>query len=108
MQGFKFVYDEEVDSLLVYREDRVNNASIKLGEIIINLDKNFNVSAIEILNPDLLYKIPKKKLMKISGASIKVQKRGSVYWIYVIIRFEDIKEPEILPVQLQLEQPISV
>lgn len=108
MEGFKIMYDKEADSLLVYREDRKNEASIKLGEIIVNLDKNFNVAAVEILNPDLLYNVSKDKLARISEASIQVQKRGQVFWIFIILRFEDSTETEKLPVPLQVEQPIAV
>lgn len=108
MQKFKVIYDKESDSLLVYREDRQNYASIKFEEIIIDLDKNLRVSAIEILNPDLLYDIPKEKLMKISEASIQIRQRGQLFLIFVILNFDNIEESEKLPVTLQLEQPISV
>ena len=108
MQNFKFMYDEEADFLVVYREDRQNNASIRVGEIIIDLDKNYNVSAVEILNPDLLYNIPKDELSKISGASIQVQRRGQVFWIFIILKFKGTEDSKKLPVPLQLEQPISV
>ena len=108
MRGFKSMYDEESDSLLVYREDRKNNASIKFGEIIIDLDKQMNISSIEILNPDLLYHIPKSKLSRITEASIQVEARGQVIWIFVVLKFEENEAPERLPLPLQLERPISV
>lgn len=108
MEKFKFMYDNESHSLLVFREDRQNQASIKFGEIIVDLDKNLHVSAIEILNPDILYDIPKDKLMKISEAALQVHQRGQLYWIFVILKFEGYDESERLPVPLQLEQPISV
>lgn len=108
MKNFKFIYDREVDSLLVYREDRKPYASIKFGEIIISLDKHYNISAIEILNPDLLYGIPKKKLSQISDAFIQVQQRGQVLWIFILLKFKNLKETEKLPLPLQLEKPISV
>lgn len=101
-----FIYDSDVNSLVVFREDRQSYGSIHLGEIIINIDKNFQVSAVEVLNPDKLYGIPKKKLLKISSASIQVQQRGPVYWIYIMLKYED-EEIERLPVQVQLEHPIS-
>ena len=108
MQKFKFMYDEEADSLTVYRDDRKNNASIKFGEIIVDLDKNYNISAIEILNPDLLYDIPKNKLGKIREASVQIQHRGQLFWIFIMLKFKGIKEIEKLQVPLQLEQKIAV
>ncbi|MCD6496606.1 MAG: DUF2283 domain-containing protein [Candidatus Aenigmarchaeota archaeon] len=107
MNKFKFMYDKEADSLVVFREDRQNHASIKFGEIIIDLDKNMNVSAIEILNPDLLYKIPKEKLSKISEASVQIQHRGQLFWIFVSLKFERAAKEQI-EVPLELERPISV
>ena len=108
MQKFKFMYDEETDSLLVYREDRKNSASIRLGEIVIDLDKNYNISAIEILNPDLLYNIPKNKLSRIREAYVQIQHRGQIFWIFVILKFKGFKDIEKIPVPLQLEKKIAV
>ncbi|MBI4154303.1 DUF2283 domain-containing protein [Candidatus Woesearchaeota archaeon] len=106
MEKFSFMYDREVDSLFVYNGGRKTYASIKMGEIIVSFDRNNNVSSVEILNPDLLYKIPKSKLSMISSARIQAQQRGEVLWIYVILAFQD-KKTETLPVQLQLERPVS-
>ena len=108
MEKFRFRYDDESDSLVVYREDRRNHASIKFGEIIVDLDKNMNISAIEILNPDLLYNIPKDKLSRISEASINIQHRGQLFWIFMLLKFEGIEAPEQIEVPLELERPISV
>ena len=108
MEGTKAQYDEALDSLIVYREDRKNYASIKLGEIIVDLDKNYRISAVEIMNPDILFRIPKEKFSKISSASIQVQRRCTIFWIYLILEFEGIKEPQTLPVPLQLEHSVSL
>jgi uncharacterized protein YuzE len=106
MSKFKALYDGEANSLSVYNEERKASASIRLGEIIVSLDSNYHVSAIEILNPDLLYKIDKPKLSRISSAAIQTQQRGAVLWIYVILSFSGSERPETLPVQLQLERPV--
>ncbi|MBI4019697.1 MAG: DUF2283 domain-containing protein [Candidatus Aenigmarchaeota archaeon] len=107
MEKFTFIYDREVDSLFVCREGRKIHDSVMVGEIIISFDKDYHLAAIEILNPDLLYRIPKKRLSKISSAKIQVQQRGDVMWIYVILSFKDARETETLPVQLQMERPLS-
>jgi hypothetical protein len=108
MSKFKVMYDEGANSLSVYNEERKAYASVRLGEIIVSLDNNYNVSAIEILNPDLLYRIDKAKLSRISSASIQIQQRGPVLWLYVMLFFIGSEKPETLPVQLQLERPICV
>ncbi len=108
MAKFKAMYDEEADSLTVYSEERKTYASVRLGEIIVSLDKSYHVSAVEILNPDLLYKIDKAKLSRISAAAVQIQHRGPVLWIYVILSFTGSEEHQALPVPLQLERPICV
>ena len=108
MGKFKAMYDGEANSLVVYNEGRKAYASIRLGEIIVSLDSNYHVSAVEILNPDLLYRIDKQKLSSISSAAIQIQQRGPVIWIYVMLFFAGSEKPETLPVQLQLERPICV
>jgi len=108
MGKFKAMYDGEANSLSVYSEERKAYASVRLGEIIVSLDSNYNVSAIEILNPDLLYRIDKAKLSRISSAAIQMQQRGTVLWIYVMLFFAGSERPETLPVQLQLEHPICI
>jgi len=110
MKECKFEYDGESNSLIVYREDRRSYNSIDFGEIIVDLDKNMNLSAVEILNPDLLYGIPKKELLKISRASIKIQHRGQLFWIFVILRFQGVKAEKQLqiPIPLALERPIYI
>jgi hypothetical protein len=108
MDEFKAMYDGEADSLVVYNEERKTYASVRLGEIIVSLDSSYHVSAVEILNPDLLYRIDKAKLSRISSAAIQIQQRGPVLWIYVILSFAGSEEHQTLPVQLQLERPICV
>ena len=102
----KFQYDREVDSLLVYRENGKTSSSIELGEIIISLDKNSKINAVEILNPDKLFSIPKKKLVGISSASMSSQQRGDVLWIHILLKFINDSEPINIPVPLA--QPLSV
>ncbi|MBI4182217.1 MAG: hypothetical protein HY520_04595 [Candidatus Aenigmarchaeota archaeon] len=63
--------------------------------------------AVEILNPDVLYRIEKEKLSRASAGSIQVQQRGSLVWIYVILSFGSGEALETLPVQLQLERPLT-
>ncbi|NOX71079.1 MAG: DUF2283 domain-containing protein [Candidatus Micrarchaeota archaeon] len=107
MSKFKFMYDRESDSLLVYREDRKNKASVNLGEVIIDLDKNYNISAVEILNPDFLYGIPKAKLSQIKEANVKIDKRGNIFWIFIILKFEGSREIEKIPLPLNLSRKIA-
>ncbi|MFH1977964.1 MAG: DUF2283 domain-containing protein [Candidatus Aenigmatarchaeota archaeon] len=106
MQNIKFGYNKEVSSLWVYNEDRKADASIELGEIIITLDKENRLVAVEILNPDVLFQIPKNKLSKISSASMSAQFRGNIMWIHILLRIQNETEPISIPVPLA--QPMAV
>lgn len=108
MRKTGFIYDANLNSLVIFREDRRNYASVKLGEVIVNFDKNMNISAVEILNPDLLFRIPKKRISKIEDAAIQGQQRGPVFWLYVLLKFEDSEIPQEFPIQIPVNQPVSI
>lgn len=102
------IYDSEADSLLVYREGKKGNSSIDLGEIIITLDKELHVTAIEILNPDMNYKISKQDLEKVVAADIQINERHPMVWIYVTLYLANKKALETFTLPLNLEKPITV
>lgn len=110
MKECKFEYDSESNSLIVYREDRRSYNSINFGEIVVDLDKNMNPSAVEILNPDLFFGIPKKELLEISKASIRIHRRGQLSWLIIILEFHGIKvEKQMrISIPLAIERPISI
>lgn len=50
MQEFKSDYDKENDDLFLYNPKSKSRASIEIGDIILDFDKNKTLSAIEIMN----------------------------------------------------------
>ena len=108
MNKFKFIYDKDVDSLTIYKENRKTHWSIRFGDMIIDLDKNYNISAIEILNPDSLFQIPKKLLNQISSVSLKVYNRGNILVMLILLRFKSVEEASKLLLPLPLEKPIKI
>jgi len=82
----QFIYDEDTDSLAVFTGKRAH-ASVELGkEMIVDLDGKNNVTGVEFLNPDKLFRIPRKKLMCITQASLTSAARGGLLWAYVHLK----------------------
>ena len=105
----KFIYDNESDSLFIYKENRQIHSSLKLGEIIISVDKDFRLCAVEILNPDILFKIPKKNLIKLYSAHLRVLQRGSLIWISILLKFEGIKiDDKDISIPIETKKPIII
>jgi|SRR3989344_4406514 len=106
MSKSKFIYDPEVDSLMVYKEKQRIYGNVSLGEIIVGFDSEYNVVSVEILNPDILFSIPKKMLESINSASIKWQNRKSLILISIHLVFNN-KEEITIPITLPVEKPLS-
>ncbi len=105
MEPSAFIYDSKANSLLVFREDRVNYYFIRLGEIVIGFDKKMRIASVEILNPDILYSLSKNKLSKINSVRLSAQSRGSMLLVLLLLEFDN-KEVEKIPINVSLEKPI--
>ncbi|HIG97255.1 MAG TPA: DUF2283 domain-containing protein [Candidatus Aenigmarchaeota archaeon] len=103
----KMIYDPVVDSLFVYKEGSKIYGNISLGEIIVGFDKSLNVVSVEILNPDMLFNIPKKMLESAVSASLRWQGRKSLILIYIDLVFGN-KEEMTIPITLPVEKALAV
>ncbi len=103
MAKAKIIYDNVVDSLFVYKEGSKIYGNISLGEIIVGFDKNLSVISVEILNPDMLFNIPKKMLESVVSASLRWQSRKSLILIYIDLVFSN-KEEMTIPITLPVEK----
>ena len=105
MSKAKFIYDSEVDSLMVYKEKQRIYGNVSLGEIIVGFDNKLSVVSVEILNPDILFNIPKKMLESISSASLDWQGRKSPIMIHINLVFAN-KEEMTIPITLPVEKKL--
>ena len=93
----QYIYDKGTDSLAIFTGRRTH-ASVELGgEIIVDLDSKNNVTGVEILNPDKLFKLTKKSLEKIDHASLTSVNRGGLTWIYLALRMGEIEKQTQIP-----------
>ncbi|MFH1126516.1 MAG: DUF2283 domain-containing protein [archaeon] len=102
MKNISFEYDYGANYLIVHK-NKPAKASIELGEIIVDIDKYNQVTAVEIMNPDKLFGIPKKALKNIDEAKIRTEYRDGMFWIFLILRIG--KETRPISIPLFLEQP---
>lgn len=56
MKQFKYDYDANNDDLFVYLEESQSSGSVEIGDLIIDLDKNGNLVAMEILEASKFFK----------------------------------------------------
>jgi len=93
----QFIYNGATDSLAVFTGKRTL-ASVELGrEMIVDLDCKNNVTGVEFLNPDKLFRIPKRKLMGITRASLTSVARGGLLWAYVNLEMAGIEKEIPIP-----------
>lgn len=111
----KFDYDDENDSLFLYREGEKAKGGVEIGDFLVDLDMKLNkVVSLEIMNASkilalhLSKKIDKESLMNIKKVSLRtIHKDNSIYVIYGIVsvrKNKEIHEDSFIPIPIR---PIS-
>ena len=111
MEKVKFDYDDENDSLLLYREGVKSRGGVEIGDFLIDMDMKLNkVVSLEIMNASkilalqLSEKINKSSLKNIKAVSLKtVHKDNSIYVLYGIVAIRNqqkIKEKSFITVPI--------
>lgn len=112
MERVKFDYDDENDSLFLYREGVKSKGGVEIGDFLIDLDMKMNkVVSLEILNASkilalqLSKKVNKTSLKNIKAVSLKtVHRDNSIYVLYGIVAMvnnEEIREDSFITVPVQ-------
>ena len=103
-EKIKIDYDEEFDSLYIYKKDKVSDFSVNLGDFVIDAKKDGSIAAIEILQAtDTLSKILNTKITpndinNVKDAAIIVNTRENALYIYLSLKSKkDIRFPIIMP-----------
>lgn len=100
MKDMHFEYDYEANYLLIHK-NKPAKSSIELGEIIVDIDKYNQVAAVEIMNPDRLFSIPKKLLKNITEAKIKTEYRQGLFWIFLRLKIGEETKPISIPLSVE-------
>lgn len=101
---YDFEYDKARDSLAIHKGGPAHG-SARLGEIILDFDKDKQIIGVEILNPDKLLGITKKALSNLSDAKIMTRQRGDCVYVYLVLKIKFEEKARIMPLPLGLEQP---
>ncbi|MCD6476726.1 MAG: DUF2283 domain-containing protein [Candidatus Aenigmarchaeota archaeon] len=105
MQKFEFSYDIENDDLFVYHKGKKTKGSIELGSVIIDIDNEGKINAIQIINASkyiskIIKNISKDMLKKIKACKIEFKHDQNVIIIRLFLIFEN-KTPKLLiPISL--------
>lgn len=102
-----FMYDEEANSLLIYRQQKKTSLTIDLGDVIIDLDDKMSIVAIEILNPEKVLNASKEILKNLISAEIQINARMPAIWLYLTLKPKNAEERQV-SIPLPLEKPITV
>lgn len=97
----KISYDGEEDILYLSR-GRASQASIEVGDFVIDVDFNGFVSAIEILNASENLGIPSESLEKMSSASMAVLYKPNYLFIVLAIKLPDKDKDIRIPLTVDL------
>ncbi|MDD5163357.1 MAG: DUF2283 domain-containing protein [Candidatus ainarchaeum sp.] len=105
MSKFKLDYDFEEDLLFLYDENKKSKGSIEFGELVVDLEKNGKIVALEIFDASKYFtdltdrKITRQMLSKIENASFScIEKKGTVF-VKIILPIEKEQVPATIAIQ---------
>jgi len=98
----KIVYDSEEDILHLSRGRKVQ-ASIEIGDFIVDVDTKGFISGIEILDASERLGIPLDYLKNISEASMAVTYKPNLVYLRVVFAFGGVAERPIVSIPIQLD-----
>lgn len=102
MRNFKSDYDKENDDLFLYSEESKSSASIEIGDIVLDFDKNKGLVGMEIMGATNLIKsfiaekmdINKTILSNIISCKVETISSGNFFIIKMVLLIkEDMKVP---------------
>ncbi len=102
----KISYDLEEDILSLSRERKIQ-ASIEIGDFIIDVDMNGFVAGIEILNASKNLNLSEEQLTKLEQASMHVTYKPNYVYILLIMKWKDGERDISIPLSLDLKQGIT-
>ena len=107
MQNFNFDYDLENDDLFLYLENKKSKGAVELGNFIIDLDKNKEIVAIEIMNAKKVFSDAVSKILDLTKIeSINVWDFRNTGILKIDIRTEDDKVQGSISIpNLRFESP---
>lgn len=97
LKKFRFDYDEENDSLFIYDPKSKSKGSVEVDNLIMDLDTNKDVVALEILNATDFFKdvsdvkVTKQTLAKLHECKLEIIPRGSFFLFKIHLKPQEEK-----------------
>ena len=97
----KIIYDKEEDILFLSKQRKVQ-ASIDIGDFVIDVDRNGFVTGMEILNASENLKLSPKQLAYLQKANMVVTYKPNYVYIYLVLLFEKKEKDITIPLAVDL------
>lgn len=114
LNKFKFDYDFKEDLLFVFDESRKSKGSIEFGDLVVDLEKTWNIVGLEIFNASEYLseltnkKITKEALKEIEGAVMDFTVKKGTTIIKLILPIKKEKIPATIAIQnMNYRSPVT-
>jgi len=97
----KVTYDEEED-ILSFTKGRRVQASIDIGDFVIDVDSNGFITGIEVLNATETFKMTAAQLMELNEISMNVNYRPNYVLIHLIMSLKNKEKDLTIPLTVDL------
>lgn len=97
----KIEYDSEEDILNLSRRKN-SQASLEIGDFVLDVDFNGFISSIEILNASENLGINKSLLEKVKNAKMNILYKPNYLFVAIIFNFENIEKDIRIPLTIDL------
>lgn len=101
MKESKIIYDEEEDILFLSKGKKVQ-ASIEIGDFVIDVDTNGFISGIEILNASKNLNISESQLKGLLRANMLITYKPNYVYINLIIQLKEKEKDIAIPLTVDL------
>jgi uncharacterized protein YuzE len=78
------MYDGE-DDILFFSKGKASKGTIEIGDFVIDIDENGNLTAIEIFNASKIFNVQKKILSVIKSAKLRIQSTPNAMYLSMAI-----------------------
>jgi uncharacterized protein YuzE len=109
MQRFKFDYDEENDDLFIYNKDKKSSASVEIGKLVLDFDKDKKLTGIEIMDAVAYLSafsvkglINKELLENIFACEVGTESQDNILIIKLVLSMKSSSESIELPINMTI------
>jgi len=93
------MYDEGED-ILFFTKAKPSKGTLEIGDFIIDIDENGNLTSLELLNASKIFHIKKNLLSSIESAKIRIVSTPNSFYLALILLVAGVEEKITAPIPL--------